>query len=51
MIRIIKANSQIFSGQSTFLRHKVNLVVNEENKKCPNIYWIPKLHQLASHER
>ena len=28
-----------------FLKNKLNLEVNERNKKLPNIYWILKLHK------
>ena len=44
-IPVHETNNQVFSGHSTFLRNIFNLVVM---KKCSNIYWITKLHQLKS---
>lgn len=35
---------QVISGNTRFSRKKFSLVTDEENKKLPNNYWIPKLH-------
>ena len=38
-IPVHKTNNQVISGQPTFLTNKFSLVVNEGNKKLPNMYW------------
>ena len=38
-IPVHKTNNQVISRQPTFLTNKFSLVVNEGNKKLPNMYW------------
>ena len=33
------------------MKNKINLEVDEINKKFPNIYWNPKLHKNSTKER
>ena len=47
-IPVLKTNKQVISDRTTFLRNKFNLVGDEEIKKLPNIYWMPKLHKRPS---
>lgn len=44
-IPVHKNNNEVISGHTTFLGNKFNFVVDEENKKLPNIHWTPKLHK------
>ena len=50
-ISVHKTNNQVISGHITILRNKFNLVVDEENKKLPNIDWTPKLYKYPSKAR
>ena len=47
-IPVHKTSNQVVSGCTTFLRNKFNLVVDEENKKRPNIFCTLKLHRDPS---
>ena len=38
-ILLHKTDNQVISDHTSFLKSKLNLVVDEENKKFPNIYW------------
>ena len=44
-IPVHKTHNQVLSGYITFLRKEFELIVDEENRKAPNIYWTPKRHQ------
>ena len=46
-----KTNNQVISDNTKFLKNKFDLEVNEENKKLPNVYWVPKLHKHLSKAR
>ena len=50
-VLVHKTNNEVISGQTTFLRKKINLVVDEENRKLSNIYWTRKLHKNPSKAR
>ena len=38
-IPVHKTNNEVTTAHITFLRNKFNLVVHEETKTLPNIYW------------
>ena len=42
-ILVQKTNNQV-----KFLRHEINLIADEENKKLPNIYWTPNFQKNLS---
>ena len=50
-IPVHKTNNQVISGHIRVLRKKFNSVVDEENKKLPNICWTLKLHKHPSKAR
>ena len=42
--------SDLFNNHSNFLK-KLNLKITEDNKRLPNIYWLPKLHKKPTKAR
>ena len=42
--------SDLFNDHSNFLK-KLNLKITEDNKRLPNIYWLPKLHKKPTKTR
>ena len=49
--QVNKPNNQVISDHTTFLRKKLDLEVDEENKKPPKNYWILKLFKHPSKAR
>ena len=49
--QVNKPGNQVISDHTTFLRKKLDLEVDEENKKPPKNYWILKLFKHLSKAR
>lgn len=43
-----KSENDIINNHTNFIRNKFNMKVQEDNKRLPRIYWLPKLHKNPS---